>query len=91
MGFKLRSKQPRHEFRAPRRQQEPERATTPREEHALRQQLTGDPGAAGANRHPDRDFARPRRRAHQQQIRDICAGDQQHDGHHPHQHAERCE
>ena len=88
-GVQRRSKQPRHEFCSPRRQQKAERATTHGEQPALRQQLADDPLSAGAKGHPDREFARPRGSPHQQQTGNIRAGDQQHDGDHRHEGAKR--
>ena len=44
---------------------------------AFRQQLPGDPARARAERGVDRQFLLPRLGAHQEQIRDVGAGDQQ--------------
>jgi hypothetical protein len=54
------------------------RAARQAEQHALGQQLPEDARAARADCRADRDFFLASRRARQQQVRDVRAGDQQH-------------
>ena len=49
------------------------------EHHALDQQLTDDAPARGAEGDADGDLARPMRRAREQQVGDVRAGDEQHE------------
>ena len=56
----------------------PSRPPSAGEQHALDQQLTDDAAAAGAERETDGDLFLPRRRARDQQARDVGARDQQH-------------
>ena len=65
-----------------------DRGTTARARHtppaaassrSLNQQLPHDAPAAGAERHAERDVSRTIGRASQQEIRDVCAGDEQHE------------
>ena len=58
---------------------EAEHAAGERQHDALGQQLADDAAAAGADRRADRDLAPPAGRAHQQQVRDVRARDQQHE------------
>ena len=57
-----------------------ERAADRREQQALGQQLPDQPPARRAERQPDRHLFLPGRRARQQQVRDVGADDQQHQG-----------
>ena len=59
---------------------EAEQAAEPREHDALDQQLADDAAAARAEREPHGDLLLPRRRARDQQARDVGARDQQHAG-----------
>ena len=63
---------------AERAEAEAEHAAGQRQHHALGQQLPNDAAAAGADRRADRDLALAARGAHEQQVRDVGAGDQQH-------------
>ena len=54
-----------------------ERAAGEGEQDALGQELAQQPAAAGANRHPDRHLARPRRAAGQLQVGDVGARDEE--------------
>ena len=64
---------------APARQEDAAQAACQRHESALGEQLPDEPRAAGAERRAHRDLALPAGRAGQQQIRDVGAGDQQHE------------
>ena len=66
-----------------------EHAARCREHHALRHDLLHDPRTAGADRHAYGDLALPRRRARQQQVRDIGADDEEHCRHGSEEHAKR--
>ena len=59
---------------------ESEDATHHRQRHALGQQLPDDASAAGADGRAQRHFTLARRGAHQQQVRDVGAGDEQDEG-----------
>ena len=59
------------------------------EQHAFGQQLPHQPLPAGAERGADRDFLLPPGGARQQQVRDVRAGDQQHQRHRAEQHEHR--
>ena len=74
--------------RAP-REARPTTAPTTDEQHAFSQQLADQVGARRAERRPHRDFARARRGARQQQVRDVRAGDEQHEADRAHQHQQR--
>ena len=50
-----------------------------RQHHAFRKKLPDNPAASGSHRGANRNFPFPARRARQQQIGDIRAGDQQHE------------
>ena len=56
---------------------EPDDAADERERQALRQELPGDPARARAERGVDRQLLLPRLGAHQEQVGDVRAGDQQ--------------
>ena len=56
-----------------------ERAARAAQHHALGQQLSNQPAAPGAERRAHSHFARAVHRAREQQIRDVRAGDQQHE------------
>ena len=68
---------------------EAEQRAGARQHGALDQPLPHDRAAAGAEREADRHFLLPRRAARQQQVRDVGAGDQQHEPDHAHQHQNR--
>ena len=68
---------------------QPEHAAHQRQHDALGQQLPHDPAAAGAHRRADRDLPLADGRAHQQQVRDIRARDQQDEGDRAQQHPQR--
>ena len=55
-------------------------ATHHRQRHAFGQQLPDDASAAGADCGSQRDFTLAGRRPHEQQVRDVGAGNQQHEG-----------
>ncbi len=61
------------------REQHAEQAARERQHHALRQQRAGDPAAAGAERGTHGELLMAPFRAHQEQVRDVAAGDEQHD------------
>ena len=61
------------------REQHTEQAARERQHHALRQQRAGDPAAAGAECGTHGELLMAPFRAHQEQVRDVAAGDQQHD------------
>ena len=61
----------------------------PRERDALDEQLPHEPETAGAERRPHRQLALPRRRARQEQVGDVGAGDEQHEADRAGQRAER--
>ena len=44
------------------------------------EQLAGQTAATGSQRATDRDLSLPRRRSREQQVRDVDAGDEQHEG-----------
>ena len=71
------------------REHEAEHSTHQAQEDALDEQLPDDAPARGAEGHPDGDLARAVRRSRQQQVGDVRAGDQQHEGHRGEQHEER--
>ncbi len=58
--------------------QESERAAGDRQQQRFRQQLPEQPGAAGADRRPNRELALPHGAPRQQQVGDVAARDQQH-------------
>ena len=62
----------------PVRDQEAEAAGEEREQQALGEELAHQPAARGAEREAHRHLALARRRAREQQVRDVRAGDQQH-------------
>ncbi len=64
---------------APDRDQQAERAAGRREQHALGQELPHQARAAGAQRAANGNLPLPDRRAREQQVRDVGAGDQQHE------------
>ena len=70
-------------------QQDAQQAAQCREQQPLREQLPDHPPAPRSDRQADRNFALPRRRFRQQQVRDIGTRDQQHQRHHAHQDAQR--
>ena len=74
---------------APRAEQQPGGAAGQREHHAFRQQLAHQAPAPGAEGGAHRDFARSRRRAREQQVRDVDARDQQHEADRAEQDPER--
>ena len=57
-----------------------------RQQNTLGEQLPHQPLPAGAQSRPDGDLLLAPRRAREQQVRHIGAGDQQHQRHRPHQH-----
>ena len=59
----------------PRRDDQPERSARERQHEALGELLADDPHAAGAERETDRDLLVTRRRAREQQVRHVRAGD----------------
>ena len=59
----------------------PHRSTDAREHEALRQQLTDEPRASRAKRGADRKLAVTRRRPSEEQVGDVCAGDQENKRH----------
>ena len=61
------------------REQKPETAAQDREHQAFREQLQHQPAAAGAERSADRHLLLANGRAHEQQVRDVCAGDEDDD------------
>ena len=67
------------------REQQAGRAADRREHDALGDQLANDAPAVAADRRAHRQLALARRGAHQQQVRDVRAGDQQHEHHRAHQ------
>ena len=69
-------------------QAQPEHAADARQQDAFDQQLTHDPPAARAERHADRNLARPLCRPREQQVGDVGAGDQQHEADRAHQRPE---
>jgi hypothetical protein len=68
---------------------QPENAAHRRQQDALGQQLANDPAAAGADRRTNRDLAPAHGRAHEQQVRDVRAGDQQDEDDRAQQHPQR--
>ena len=64
-------------------------STEQREHQALGEHLPDQPPAGGADRHADRDFALPRGRPREHQVRDVGAGDQQHAADRAEQHEQR--
>ena len=56
------------------------------EQQALGEQLPGDAARAGAERGMDRELLLPPFRADQEQVRDVRAGDEQHDADRAEQH-----
>ena len=66
-----------------------ERAADDRQHHALGEQLADDAAARAAERGADRDLALAARGAHQQQVRDVRARDQQHEADGAEQHEQR--
>ena len=62
------------------RQQEPEASAGEGEDDAFGEHLEDEAPPAGAERRPDGDFLAAHRRAHQQQVGDVGARDQDHDG-----------
>ena len=73
----------------PARGQETQRAAGKRQHDAFGQKLPDEPAAAGAECHPDRELARPRRGADQQEIRDVRARNEQHRADRADEHDER--
>ena len=71
------------------RQPHAERAAGNREHEAFGQELPNQLAAASAERQPHRDLALPHDAARDQQVRDVGAGDQQHEPDHAHQDDER--
>ena len=67
----------------------PTHAADRRQHETLDQQLAHQLTARGAERQPDRDFLLPHEAARDQQVRDVGAGDQQHESDHAHQHDQR--
>jgi hypothetical protein len=67
------------------REQQARRAADRRQDDALGDQLTNDAPAVAADGGTDRELALARRGAHQQQVGDIRARDQQHEHHRAHQ------
>ena len=59
-----------------------------REEHRFGEQLPNQPRPAGAERQPHRDFAAAADRSREQKVRDVRAGDQQHEADDDGEHAE---
>ena len=64
---------------APKARSRPRGAAGEAQEHALGQELADEPPAAGPQRGADRDLARARRGAGEQQVGDVGAGDEQHE------------
>ena len=62
---------------APLREQQSARGADAGEQQALGEQLPGNPESRGADRQPDAQLVPARRRARQQQVGDVGAGDQQ--------------
>ena len=67
------------------REHHAERRAQQRQHDRFRQQLTHDPPASGAEGHADGQFAAARGEARHLQVRDVDAGDQQHERHRPEQ------
>ena len=71
------------------REQQADDGAGPGEHEALGEQLTHEPPRAGAERRADGQLALARRRAREQQVRDVRAGDQQHEDDGAHQRQDR--
>ena len=71
------------------RERQPEHAAGAPEQRALDQQPADDPSAAGAERGTHRQLLLPAFGAHEQQARDVGAGDEHHDADRSHQHPQR--
>ena len=71
------------------RQQQSDQAAGDGEHQALGQQLADDAPAAGAERGADGDFLLARERAGEEQVGDVGARDEEHEGHRRHEHQER--
>jgi hypothetical protein len=67
---------------------EAEDAAEQAQRHALQQQLARDPSASGAERHAHGELLLPPLHAHQQEVRHVRAGDEQHEADRAHQHPE---
>ena len=74
---KARRKQPQDRAHSPVREHKSQRPAEGGELQALDQELVQEPRAAGAERHPDRHLAGSHRRAHQEQVGDVRASDQE--------------
>ena len=68
---------------------EAQRAADQRQQHIFGQQLPHDAAAGRAHRRADRDLAFSRGGPHEQQVRDVRAGDEQHEGDGANQHEQR--
>ena len=66
-----------------------EHAADDRQHDAFGQQLADDPAARAADRRADRDLAPAAGRAHEQEVRDVGAGDEQHEADGADQHEQR--
>ena len=69
-----------------RREQQSQCAAQQPEHEALHQQLPRETSAAGAERRPDGELVMPVLRAHEHEVRDVRAGDHEHDPDRAHQH-----
>ena len=72
--------------RPPVRQHQAEAGAGHAEHHRLGDQLPQQPGAPGAERRADSQLPVPRRPAREQQVRDVAAGDEQHETNRAEQH-----
>ena len=73
----------------PARDEQAARAARQRQQQTLGQELARQPGPPRAERRPYRQFARTGRGAREQQVRDVRAGDEQHEGHRAEQQVQR--
>ncbi len=71
------------------REQQADHAAADREQQALRKELTGDALAAGPKRDAHGDLAATRQPAREEEIGEICAGDEQHATDRTQQHPQR--
>jgi hypothetical protein len=74
---------------ADRREQEPRRAARNGEQCALGEELSNEPAAPGADRHPHRELLAARDGARQQRAGEVGAGDEKDQSRAPHQDEER--
>ena len=80
---------PHEQAAEPAGEEEPEDGAQSREHEALAEQLPRQPGARGAERQAYAQLVAPRRRAREQQVGDVGAGDEQHEADDDHQRGER--